>query len=149
MRPLRHQIGGQLPADVLLQLGAHIVGQGVGQVEADALTLIQSDALFLLDGPVIGLTRLGDEVDMGVRIHCTVRNLVLGVSRLVPSERNIYRSAKMLVDQHGDEAPIHAAMRADALHENGDLDGYAVWRGIIRAIDELLRDKLEEGERLQ
>ena len=30
-------------------------------------------------------------------------------------------------------------MKADELHEAGDLDGYGVWRRIIRALDELLR----------
>ena len=39
--------------------------------------------------------------------------------------------------QHGAEALIHAAMRADALLEAGDLDGYAVWWRILRAIDEM------------
>ncbi len=39
--------------------------------------------------------------------------------------------------RHGHDAPIHAAMRADALLEIGDLDGYAVWRRILRAIGEL------------
>ena len=41
---------------------------------------------------------------------------------------DIYRSAKTLVKQHGQDAPIHAAMRADAMLEAGDLDGYAVWK---------------------
>ena len=36
---------------------------------------------------------------------------------------DIYRSAKLLIDQHGDEAPIHAAMRADEPHEAGDTAG--------------------------
>ena len=39
--------------------------------------------------------------------------------------------------QHGDDAPIHAAMRADAMLEAGDLDGYAVWKRILRAVEEL------------
>ena len=30
---------------------------------------------------------------------------------------------------------IHAALRADAMLEAGDLDGYAVWRRILRAVD--------------
>jgi hypothetical protein len=38
------------------------------------------------------------------------------------SELDIYRSAKLLIDQHGDEAPIHEAMKADKLHEAGDMD---------------------------
>ena len=39
---------------------------------------------------------------------------------------DIYRTAKLLVDQHGDEAPIHAAMRADELLDAGDMDRRAV-----------------------
>lgn len=40
---------------------------------------------------------------------------------------DIYRSARLLIDQYGDEAPIHAAMQADAMLEKGDLEGQAVW----------------------
>ncbi len=39
--------------------------------------------------------------------------------------------------QHGDDAPIEAAMRADAMLEAGDLDGAAVWKRILRAVEEL------------
>ncbi len=37
---------------------------------------------------------------------------------------DIYRSANVLVRRHGEDAPIHAAIRADAMLEAGDLDGY-------------------------
>ncbi len=40
---------------------------------------------------------------------------------------DIWRSAQVLVKLHGQDAPIHAAMRADAMLDKGDLDGYAVW----------------------
>ena len=53
------------------------------------------------------------------------------------SDIDIYRSANLLVKQHGEHAPIEAAMRADAMLEAGDLDGYAVWRRILRALEEL------------
>ncbi len=36
---------------------------------------------------------------------------------------DIYRSANLLVKQHGKDAPIEAAMRADAMLEKGDLGG--------------------------
>ena len=62
------------------------------------------------------------------------------------AEIDIWRSAKLLVDQHGDEAPIHAAMRTDELLDAGDLDGAAAWRQIIRAIEELQRKEPREGE---
>ena len=54
------------------------------------------------------------------------------------STLDIYRSANILVTQHGDDAPIHAAMRADALLEKGDLEGYAVWKCIVETVKELL-----------
>ena len=52
---------------------------------------------------------------------------------------DIYRSAQVLVKRHGQDAPIHAAMRADELLEAGDLDGYAVFRRVVKAVEELLR----------
>ncbi len=39
---------------------------------------------------------------------------------------DIYRSANLLVKQHGEDAPVEAAIRADAMLEAGDLDGYAI-----------------------
>ena len=53
------------------------------------------------------------------------------------SDLDIHRSANILVNQHGQDAPVHAAMRADAMLEKGDLGGYAVWRRILRAVGEL------------
>jgi len=52
-------------------------------------------------------------------------------------ERDIWASAKLLVDKYGEDATIHAAMRAGELSVQGDLDGAAVWRQIIAAIEEL------------
>ena len=49
-------------------------------------------------------------------------------------------AAKFLIDQHGDEAALYAAGRADLLLGRGDLDGSAVWRRIRAAIEELKRD---------
>ncbi len=44
----------------------------------------------------------------------------------------------LLIQQHGENAPIFAAMQADKCLEGGDLDGKAVWMGVIGAIKELL-----------
>ncbi len=49
------------------------------------------------------------------------------------SDRDIYRAAAVLVKQHGQDAPIHATMRADAMLAKGDLGGYADWRRILLA----------------
>ena len=61
------------------------------------------------------------------------------------SDLDIYRAANELIKQHGDKAPIHAAMRADELLEAGDLDGKAVWVRIMKAIGELLSEKQTDG----
>ncbi len=59
---------------------------------------------------------------------------------------DIYRSANVLLEQHGPDAPIHAAMRADAMLEAGDLDGVATWRRILRAVEELQGTAPKPGE---
>ena len=61
------------------------------------------------------------------------------------AEIDIWRSAKLLIDQHGDEAAIHAAMRVDELLEASDLDGYTVWKRVLKAVEELL-DKGPPGK---
>ncbi len=71
------------------------------------------------------------------------RDLLIAVQ--VISDLDIYRSAKLLVDQHGADAPIEAAMRVDAMLEAGDLDGRAVWRRILPAVEELLSEERPEG----
>ncbi len=59
---------------------------------------------------------------------------------------DIYRSANVLVKHHGENAPIYAAMRADAMLEKGDLDGYAVWKRVLRAVEELQGTAPKSGE---
>ncbi len=58
---------------------------------------------------------------------------------------DIYRSAQVLVKHHREDAPIEAAMRADAMLERADLDGYAVWKRIVKAVEELLSKERPAG----
>ncbi len=67
------------------------------------------------------------------------------IRRVIP-DLDIYRTANVLVRQHGEDAPIQAAMRADAMLEAGDLGGYAVWRRILRAVEELRGAVPKSGE---
>ncbi len=53
------------------------------------------------------------------------------------SDLDIYRTANVLVKRHGEDASIRAAMLADATLDKGDLDGYAVWKRILRAVEEM------------
>ncbi len=48
---------------------------------------------------------------------------------------DLYRAANLYIDQHGDQAALQAAMRADALLSDGDMDVAATWRKIIKAIE--------------
>ena len=61
------------------------------------------------------------------------------------SDLDIYRSAKLLVKQHGKEAPIHAALNADAMLDRGDLDGQRAWLRIVKAIEVLLETRPGDG----
>ncbi len=61
---------------------------------------------------------------------------------------DIYRAASVIIKHHGQDAPIHAAMRADAMLDKGDLDGCAVWRRVLRAVGVLGRVEPGPGVRL-
>ena len=50
---------------------------------------------------------------------------------------DIYRSAKLLIDKHGDETDITAIKRATEMLNAGDVDGYAVWKRVLQAIEQL------------
>ena len=65
------------------------------------------------------------------------------------SDLDIYRSARVLVQAHDRDAAIEAAMRADDMLEKGDLRGFAVWRGIVKAVEELQRMEPAAGRSAQ
>ena len=52
-------------------------------------------------------------------------------------EIDVWRSAQQLMKQYGADAAIIAAMRADALLEGGDTEGFRTWQRIAAAINEL------------
>ena len=54
------------------------------------------------------------------------------------TDLDIYRSARVLIDQHGEDAPIRAAQKADAMLESGNLDGKRLWLKILQAVNDLL-----------
>ena len=44
--------------------------------------------------------------------------------------------------------PVTVAICADGMLEDGDLEGYEVWKGILKAVEELLRVEPGDGERV-
>ena len=61
------------------------------------------------------------------------------------SDIDIFRAASVIIKQYDEAAPIHAAMKADAMLEAGDLDGYAVWKRILWVVEELQGMAPERG----
>lgn len=47
------------------------------------------------------------------------------------SDLAILRSAKLVLDHHGEDALVYAAKRADELLERGNPEGYEVWIAIL------------------
>jgi len=66
----------------------------------------------------------------------------------VISDPDIWRAAQLIIKRHGEDAAIAAAQRADELLNEGDHEGAAVWRRILRAVEELQRVKPQVGERV-
>jgi hypothetical protein len=59
----------------------------------------------------------------------------------------IFRAAKLLINQHGAEAALRAAQRADELLKDGDDRRVGLWGRILAAVKELRRGR-REGEAL-
>ena len=57
------------------------------------------------------------------------------------SERDIYIAANILVKRYGDDAATQAAMRADVLAAENDLDGQREWIRIMEAVKTLQRTR--------
>ena len=43
---------------------------------------------------------------------------------------------------------IWAAMRADGILENGDVEGYTAWKRVLKALEKLVRVERKERERV-
>ena len=65
---------------------------------------------------------------------------------VMTSDLDVYRSASVLVREHGTRAAQEAARRADALSAKGATKGAAVWRRVLKAVEELQRKKRAPGE---
>ena len=59
---------------------------------------------------------------------------------------DIFRSAKLLIDKHGDDAALIAIKRATKMLDAGNVDGYAVWKRILRAIEDMKQETPRPGE---
>ena len=60
-----------------------------------------------------------------------------GATAMKPNEREIFDIAKAYLRDHGEDAVIEAALRADSLLDAGDMKGQKVWLRVIEAIKAL------------
>lgn len=59
---------------------------------------------------------------------------------------DIWRAAKVLVDRHGPDAAVQAALRVDELSSAGDERGRQIWSSICAAVEEIQRTQPRSGE---
>jgi hypothetical protein len=64
------------------------------------------------------------------------------------SDRDIFATAKLVVDRHGKSATYYACGRADELLDKGDLEGAETWRRVAKATEFLLSDGKPDAEPL-
>ena len=84
--------------------------------------------------------RLGHHLAVRLANPDVVRpSLSSWVSASVPYA-NTFHAAKLLIDQHGEEATIRAARRAEELLHDGNSFGSAIWRQVLEAIEALKSD---------
>jgi len=59
---------------------------------------------------------------------------------------DVRRAAEQMRKLHGADAAIHAAMRADKLMDQGDVEGFDMWKRVVAAINEFDRVTARDGE---
>ena len=62
------------------------------------------------------------------------------------SDLDTYRAANVLIREHGQDAALEAAQRADAMLEKRAMEGAAVWRRVLKAVEEIQRKERREDE---
>ena len=62
------------------------------------------------------------------------------------SDRDIYRSAAVMIRRYGDDAALEAGTRGDSLLDTGDIEGYGTWLQIARAIAQLQKTTPTDGD---
>jgi hypothetical protein len=72
-------------------------------------------------------------------------NAAMTETRLLGNSE-IWRAARALIIQHGQEAPTRAARLADEMKNAGDTDGFRAWIRVMQAASEMLRKEREPGE---
>lgn len=57
----------------------------------------------------------------------------------------VYRTAKLLIEEYGELAPAGAFIKADQLRDKGDMSGEDVWLKVAKAAEFLLSEQRPEN----
>ena len=63
-------------------------------------------------------------------------------------EIDVWRAADQMIRLYGEDAAIQAGLRADKLLDQGDVDGFHVWKRVAAAIGDLGRKQPNASEPL-
>ena len=61
-------------------------------------------------------------------------------------EIDLWRAADQMIRLYGPDAALQAGLRADKMLDQGDVDGFHVWKRIAGAIEDLERKQQTAGE---
>jgi|TARA_B100000315_G_C14175498_1_gene406525 hypothetical protein len=56
-------------------------------------------------------------------------------------DKDVWRAANMLIERFGKHSAAVARERAKGMLEEGDAGGQAVWKRIVRAIEEMQKER--------
>ena len=59
---------------------------------------------------------------------------------------DVYRSAAVLILEHGEKAASEAAEQADRVLDTGDVAGWQVWLRILATVAEFQKTSLQDGD---
>jgi hypothetical protein len=62
------------------------------------------------------------------------------------TDLDIWRTAKILIDAHGENAPLEAAQRADWAIQDGNAEAESVWMRVLKAVEALQRHEEIAGQ---
>ncbi len=54
--------------------------------------------------------------------------------------KDVYRLANLLLERHGDGAVFISAKIAEELRDQGNYDGQAAWKLVVKAVNDLIDD---------
>jgi hypothetical protein len=103
-----------------------------GRTDAVEVAELRSDEMIAL-GSFPGIGAATAVLRRSLAASCWAANPVQTATQRAVSPQEAARAAEQMIERHGSDAGLHAAMRADTENE---LAG-EVWRAVVRAIDKL------------